>query len=94
MPAHQDHPLRVPSESPHSLSSISPETHRRFDLNLRCVSGEILERCRRDPGGITELYVGKFGVPPAGKRVFIQIVQQINRWQDQPQTFSARVLPA
>jgi len=43
---------------------------------------------------ITALYVARFGVPPFGKRVFIQTLQQINGWQDQPQTFSARVPPA
>ena len=43
---------------------------------------------------ITALYVAKFGVPPAGKRVFIQTLQQINGWQDQPNTLSARVGPA
>jgi len=43
---------------------------------------------------ITALYAAKFGVPPVGKRVFIQPVQQINGWQDCPQTFSARVPPA
>jgi hypothetical protein len=40
---------------------------------------------------ITSLYVAKFGEPPAGKRVFIQTVQQLNGWRDQPKTISARV---
>jgi len=40
---------------------------------------------------ITTLYVARFGVRPAGKRVFIQTVQQINGWRDQPKTASARV---
>jgi hypothetical protein len=43
---------------------------------------------------INALYAARFGVPPAGKRVFIRAVQQINGWQDRPQTFSARVPPA
>ena len=43
---------------------------------------------------INALYAARFGVPPAGKRVFIRTVQQINGWQDRPQTFSARVSPA
>ena len=43
---------------------------------------------------INALYAARFGVPPAGKRVFIRTVQQINGWQDHPQTFSARVPPA
>jgi hypothetical protein len=29
-----------------------------------------------------------------GKRVLIQTLQQINGWQDRPETFSARVRPA
>ena len=40
---------------------------------------------------ITQLYAARFGAPPVGKRVFIQTVQQINGWQDQPITLSARV---
>lgn len=40
---------------------------------------------------ITALYVAKHGVPPAGKRIYIQTVQQINGWQDRPKTISARV---
>jgi hypothetical protein len=43
---------------------------------------------------ITELYVCKFGVPPAGKRIYIQTLQQINGWRDRPKTTSARVLAA
>jgi len=49
-----------------------------------------------DQGGeeadITDLYVARFGVPPVGKRIFIQTVQQINGWRDRPKTTSARVL--
>jgi hypothetical protein len=41
---------------------------------------------------ITEPYVARFGVPPVGKRIFIQTVQQINGWRDRPKTTSARVL--
>ena len=41
---------------------------------------------------ITDLYVARFGVPPAGKRIFIQTVQQINGWRDRPKTTGARVL--
>ena len=43
---------------------------------------------------INALYAARFGAPAVGKRVFIRTVQQINGWQDQPQTFSARVPPA
>jgi hypothetical protein len=41
---------------------------------------------------ITGLYVARFGVPPVGKRIFIQTLQQINGWRDRPKTTSARVL--
>ena len=48
-----------------------------------------------DPVGgvsdITSMFVAKYGPPPAGSRVFIETVQQINGWQDLPQRFSARV---
>ena len=43
---------------------------------------------------INALYAARFGVPAVGKRVYIRTVQQINGWQDHPQTFSARVTPA
>jgi hypothetical protein len=42
---------------------------------------------------ITALYTAKHGLPPVGKRVFVRTLQQINGWQDRPQTFSARVPP-
>jgi hypothetical protein len=41
---------------------------------------------------ITDLYVARFGVPPVGKRIFIQTLQQINGWRDRPKPTSARVL--
>ena len=40
---------------------------------------------------ITGPYAARFGVPPVGKPVFIQTVQQINGWQDLPNTVSSRV---
>jgi hypothetical protein len=48
-----------------------------------------------DPVGglsdITELYLAKFMLLPAGKRVFIRTLQQINGWRDLPITVSARI---
>ena len=48
-----------------------------------------------DPEGglcdITDLYLAKFSLLPAGKRIFIQTVQQINGWRDLPKTISARI---
>ena len=40
---------------------------------------------------ITKLYVDKYGVPPAGKRVFIHTRQQVNGWQDAPKQTTAVV---
>ena len=40
---------------------------------------------------ITGLYLDKFSLLPAGQRIFIQTVQQINGWRDLPQTISARI---
>ena len=48
-----------------------------------------------DPVGglsdITDLYLARFMLLPAGKRVFIRTVQQINGWRDLPITVSARI---
>ena len=46
----------------------------------------------REVADITDLYVAKHGAPPAGKRIFIQTLQQINGWRDRPMTTNARVL--
>jgi hypothetical protein len=54
----------------------------------------ILPEGAGETADINALYAARFGVPPAGKRVFIRTVQQINGWQERPQTFSARVPPA
>jgi hypothetical protein len=42
---------------------------------------------------ITELYVAKYGVPPAGTRVFIRTRQIANGWEDEPKDTTA-VVPA
>jgi hypothetical protein len=50
-----------------------------------------------DPEGglsdITELYLAQFKLLPAGKRVFIRTLQQINGWRDLPKTIAARIPP-
>ncbi len=40
---------------------------------------------------ITALYVAKYGVPPAGTRVFIRTQQVINGWTDLPKDATAIV---
>jgi hypothetical protein len=41
---------------------------------------------------ITELYLGRFGEPEAGQRVFIRLVQQRNGWQSAP-TDTSNLVP-
>jgi hypothetical protein len=42
---------------------------------------------------ITELYPAQFKLLPAGKRVFLRTLQQINGWRDLPKTIAARIPP-
>ncbi len=42
---------------------------------------------------ITALYTARYGVPPVGKKVFVQVNQFINGWEDLPLSFSA-IVPA
>jgi hypothetical protein len=42
---------------------------------------------------ITDLYAAKWLLPPAGSRVFIRTMQQINGWEDRPTQTSAFVPP-
>jgi hypothetical protein len=47
----------------------------------------------RGMSDITDLFVGKFGVPEVGSRVFIRTRQHINGWEDIPEQISA-IVPA
>jgi hypothetical protein len=40
---------------------------------------------------ISGLYTARYGVPPVGKKVFIQVNQVVDGWEDLPVTFSAIV---
>jgi hypothetical protein len=42
---------------------------------------------------ITGLYTARYGVPPAGKKVFVQVNQFVDGWEDLPVTFWA-IVPA
>ena len=42
---------------------------------------------------ITTLYTAKYGAPPAAKKVYVQVNQFINGWEDLPLSFSA-IVPA
>jgi hypothetical protein len=53
----------------------------------------VLPEAVRGLSDITGLYVGKYGMPQAGSRVFIQTFQLIDGWEDLPQQLSA-IVPA
>ena len=36
---------------------------------------------------ITNMYTGRYGAPPAGKKVYIQVNQFVDGWEDLPVTF-------
>ncbi len=40
---------------------------------------------------ITSLYTSRYGVPPSGKKVFVQVNQVVDGWEEVPVTFSAIV---
>ena len=40
---------------------------------------------------ITSLYTAKYGAPPAGTKVFVQVNQMVDGWEQVPVTFSAIV---
>jgi hypothetical protein len=40
---------------------------------------------------ITSLYAARFGAPPAGTKVFVQVNQMVNGWEQLPVTFVAIV---
>ena len=42
---------------------------------------------------ITGIYTARYGVPPVGKKVFVQVNQFVDGWEDLPVTFSA-IVPA
>ena len=51
----------------------------------------LLRAARAGRNGITELYVKRFGVPPAGTRVFIRTRQLKDGWEDEFKDVYARV---
>jgi hypothetical protein len=53
----------------------------------------VLAEAVRGLSNITDMYVGKYGVPRAGSRVFIQTFQLIDGWEDLTQQLSA-IVPA
>ncbi len=42
---------------------------------------------------ITSIYTARYGVPPAGTKVFVRVNQFVDGWEDLPVTFAA-VVPA
>jgi hypothetical protein len=40
---------------------------------------------------ITGLYTSRYGVPPVGEKVYVQLNQFVDGWEDLPKTFWAIV---
>ena len=74
------------------VSGSKPRSPGRTSEDHFAILG-LLEDPVRGLNDFTALYVAKYGVPPAGSRVFIQTAQQIDGWQDAPRVTSA-VVPA
>jgi hypothetical protein len=53
----------------------------------------VLPQAEAGFSSITDLYVARYGVPPAGTRVFIRTRQVLNGWEDVPQQTSA-IIPS
>jgi hypothetical protein len=75
--------LRVP-EAPakHTFVLGSPPCSAGRSVRSNYSTIGLLPAAVRGWSDITELYVKRFGVPPAGSRVFIRTRQLINGWQD------------
>jgi hypothetical protein len=61
-----------------------------------CGDFRVLGTCPTPVGGsadITSLYTARYGVPPVGKKVYIQVNQVIDGWESLPTTFSG-IVPA
>ena len=61
-----------------------------------CKDFRILGTCPTPAGGsadITSLYVARYGVPPVGKKVYVQINQFVEGWESLPRAYSA-IVPA
>jgi hypothetical protein len=81
--------------------AATPKAHISVYAAAPCSAGITFVRnfamiCRLpDPvggvGDITDRYVARYGVPPAGTQVVIRTCQQINGWEDIPRQTSAIV---
>ena len=72
------------------VSGSKPRSPGRTSEDHFAILG-LLDDPVRGMNDFTALYVAKYGVPPAGSRVFIQTTQQIDGWQDLPKVTSAVV---
>jgi hypothetical protein len=52
----------------------------------------VLSAAEAGYSNITELYVARYGVPPAGTRIFIRTRQMLNGWMDIPKQTTTIVL--
>jgi hypothetical protein len=75
------------------LRASAPQSARRET----CTDFRIIGACPapvQASADITALYLAKFGVPPVGSKLFLQVNQMIDGWQNDPRKFTAAVSPA
>jgi hypothetical protein len=80
-----------PGENPIVRGSAPVSQGRGSNASFR-----VLGMCPPPVAGsadITGLYTARYGVPPAGKKVFVRVNQFVDGWEDLPVTFSA-IVPA
>ena len=80
---------RTPAE--HTLVIGSPPCSAGRSFSCRFAILGLLPAPVRRQCNITDLYVSKYGVPPAGTRVFIRTRQVIAGWEDDPKETNAIV---
>lgn len=82
---------RVPAEELLLRASPPCNAGKRRNWDYRLL--EVLSAPVKGLNDLTKLYVRKYGVPPAGKRLFICVVQQADGWRGAPWTSSAVIPP-
>ncbi len=87
--------LSVPSEPPrHMLVWATAPASAGTSFAKRFVFLGLLPPPVAGFSDITQLYVARYGLPPARQRIFVRTQQQVNGWQDRPVQTTAVVPPA
>jgi hypothetical protein len=82
--------LDPPSEPIHAVALALKAKEMGGQGRETCSDYRLLGTCPAAVQGsadITSLYAARFGVPPAGKKVYIQVNQAVEGWESLPRTF-------